>query len=334
VRSLLLRAACVFPATFVLTAALVAQQQGAGRLSQVENSAGTFRTAVDLVTLNVAVTDGLNRPVPGLGRSDFQVLEDGVAQDLSFFSATDVPLDVVLLVDSSSSVSPKLPFIEQAAAGFIATLRPIDRASVMSFTTQVRVVQPFTSDRLALRQAVHGLPARGDTALYTALYVALDNFERMRREGAADARSVRRQAIVVLTDGEDTASRVTFDDLLDRARRAGIAIYPIALDGDGLRSPAITSPRRFFSTADYALKSLAQETGGRAFFPVRLEELDGLYQAVADELSTQYALGYVPKVERKDGTYRRISVLIASRPDARSRTRMGYYSPGPTRVSR
>jgi Ca-activated chloride channel homolog len=334
VRTLLLRAACVFPATFVLSAVLVAQEQGPGRLSQIENSAGTFRTAVDIVTLNVAVTDGLNRPVSGLGLGDFQVLEDGVAQDLSFFSATDVPLDVALLVDSSSSVAAKLPFIEQAAAGFIATLRPIDRASVMSFTTQVRIVQPFTSDRLVLRQAVHGLPANGDTALYTALYVALDNFERMRRERVADARSVRRQAIVVLTDGEDTASRVGFDDLLDRARRAGIAIYPIALDGDQLRSPAITSSRRFFTASDFALRTLAQETGGRAFFPIRLDELDGLYRAVAEELSTEYALGYVPKVERQDGTYRRISVFIASRPDARSRTRMGYYSPGPARVSR
>jgi Ca-activated chloride channel family protein len=320
----------------VLAATLTADQQDdSRRVPSPDATAGTFKSAVDLVTLNVTVTDGRNRTVPGLGRDDFQVLEDGIAQDLSFFAASEVPLDVALLVDASSSIIDKMPLVQQAAEGFIDTLRSFDRAALMTFTTQLRVLQPFTSDRGALKTALHSVAPRGNTALYTALYVTLDHFERLRRQQSSQA-GVRRPAIVVLTDGEDTASVIQFDDLLDRARRAGIAIYPIMMTGGDV-DPTVAgsaAQRRFYNRSDYAIKALAQETGARAFFPVQGTDLNAVYQLVAEELSSQYALGYVPKVDRRDGSYRRLSVRIAGHPDARPRTRAGYYSAGPVRVAR
>jgi VWFA-related protein len=160
--------------------------------------------------------------------------------------------------------------------------------------------------------------------LYTALYVALNQFQRL----AAKSPDVRRPAIVVLTDGQDTASLVEFDTVLERARRAGVAIYPISVMSayEG-RAVVEDGGRRHSTEADYALKTLAKETGGRAYFPLALAELDGVYQAVASELSTQYALGYAPRGPRDDGAFHRITVNVTSRPDARLRTRAGYYAP-------
>jgi len=318
----------------VATAATLVAQGQDGRLPLLETTAGTFKSTVDLVTLNVTVTDHRNRPVSGLALEDFQVMEDGVTQDVSFFAANDVPLDVALLVDCSSSMLDKLSLVQQAADGFINTLRPIDRAAVMTFSTQLRVTQPFTSDQAALKAAIHALAPKGSTALYTALYVALDRFEKARAEGRADAQAtVRRPAIIVLTDGEDTASLIQFDDLLERARRVGVAIYPISIVGEYEAMIKSAAGRRVYSQPDYALKTLARETGAQAFFPTLLTDLDGVYQLVAKELSEQYALGYVPKVERKDGSFRRLVVQILNRGDARPRTRTGYYAGGSVRAA-
>lgn len=332
VRMLRQGAVCGGLAITALAATLAAGTQNGNPLPLLGPTAGTFKSTIDLVTLNVSVTDGRDRPVPGLRQDDFQVLEDGVAQDLAFFAASEVPIDVALLVDSSSSMLDKMPTVVQAAEGFINTLRPIDRGAVMGFASQLRVVQPFTSDHDALKAAIRSIRPRGSTALYTSVYVALSSFQKAKRDQGAEV-TVRRPAIVVLTDGEDTSSLIRFDDLLDRARRAGVAIYPIAIAGDydfsGLTEPG---ERRFASQSDFSLKSLARETGARAFFPAQVTDLNGVYHIVAEELSTQYALGYVPKAERKDGAFRHLLVRILSRPDARPRTRTGYYAAGPMRV--
>jgi Ca-activated chloride channel homolog len=323
-----------FLAVFVLGAEPVARRQANGRLSDLESTQGTYRAAVDLVTLNVAVADGKNRPVPGLGQGDFRVLEDGVAQDVSFFAASEVPVDVALLVDSSSSIAPSLSLIKQASTGFIESLRPTDRAAVMSFTSRLRIVQPFTSHRGELLDALQGLGAHGNTSLYTAIYVTLDSLVRARDGTSAEASAIRRQAIVALTDGQDTSSVIGFDDLLDRARRVGIPIYIIRLQGASDILGLGPAQQHAVQRGDYEMMTLVRETGGRAFFPVQVVDLDGVYRLLGEDLSNQYQLGYVPKMERKDGAYRRISVQITTRPDARPRTRTGYFSPGPAMVSR
>jgi Ca-activated chloride channel homolog len=284
----------------------------------------TFRSSVDLVTLNVTVTDGKDNHLPGLGQHDFQVLEDGVPQALRFFAATNVPLDVALLIDASSSMREKLPLVQQAADRFLKTLRPGDRAQVVAFNSQTRILQALTSDAARLHDAVRQTVARGGTALYTAVYITLDQFMRARSASA----DLRRPAIVLLTDGQDTSSLIQFDDVLDRARRAGVAIYTIAIlsPTEAKTAVELEGGRRFLSDSEYALKTLAKETGGRSFFPLQLSELDAVYGSVASELATQYALGYMPPGRPTDGAFHRVLVRVLSRPDAKLRTRTGYYA--------
>jgi Ca-activated chloride channel homolog len=316
-------------AALLLLGALVDARPGLGQplppVAQPLGTSATFRSSVDLVTLAVTVTDGKDRHVPGLVQSDFEVLEDGVPQQVSYFAANQLPLDVALLIDTSSSMREKLPLVHEAASRLVRSLKPGDRAEVVGFSSQTRILQPFTTDLELAQQAVKQAVARGGTALYTAIYVALDQLTRGRAQETAD---LRRPAIVVLTDGKDTSSLIQFDDVLERARRAGVAIYAISLVSPSDTSEGDSSAgRRFLDDSDLALKTLARETGGRSFFPREVAELNGVYESVAGELSTQYALGYEPKSAREDGAYHHLLVRVVSRPDARPRTRTGYYSP-------
>lgn len=281
-----------------------------------------FRSGTSLVALNVSVTTTNNEEfASGLNREDFEVYEDGVRQDVQFFAATDVPLDLILLIDGSSSMTEKVPFVHEAASGFIDTMRPEDRAAVVSFADGVRVLQPLTSDRAGVRAAIDRTGAKGATALHNAIYVALKEFGRP----AAAAGDVRRQAIAVLSDGEDTSSLLSFDDVLDMAKRSGVSIYTIGLRG--ALGDRTAGQRRYFSQADFAMKQLAVETGARPFFPESVADLNAVYAAIAIELASQYSIGYVPRNVRDDGKYRRVIVRVANRPELKPRTRTGYFLP-------
>lgn len=282
-----------------------------------------FKSGVDLVALTVTVPDGRSGYITGLTREDFVVFEDGIQQDLSFFAAEEVPLDLALLVDASSSMQDKMELVRAAASGFIRTLGAQDRAAIIAFNSGLREIQSLTSDRAVLESAIRKTEARGGTHLYNAVYVMLKEVvQNQRRDG-----DVRRRALVVLSDGEDTGSLVSFEDVLDATRRAGVTVYTVTLKSPYLARHIQDTRKRYFSTAEYAMKTLAQETGGRAFFPVRVEELPGVYQDISAELDRQYTMGYVPKNLRPDGSFRRLVVKVVSRPDARPRTRSGYFAP-------
>lgn len=278
-----------------------------------------FRSAASLVSVSVTVTDG-KRFVTGLQPGDFAVYEDGVRQQVQFFEATSVPLDLVLLIDTSSSMRDKMEVVHEAALGFIKTLRRGDRGAVVEFNDSVNIGQELTADLGAIETAIKATGARGGTALNNALYISLKQFGPAARA----ARDVRRQVIAVLSDGQDTASVVTFEDVLGQARKGGVNVYAI-----GLKSPSQgTGPdgRRYFSESDYALKAIAQETGAQAFFPTQIGELKGIYGAIAQELSSQYSIGYAPTNTRADGRYRRITVQLISRPELKLRARAGYLA--------
>jgi len=268
------------------------------------------------------VLDPQARLLAGLSRDKFSVFEDGVRQDIAYFEASDVPLDLALLIDSSVSMEPKLPFVQKAATGFVDALRDGDRAAVYAFASYVRPLQAFTADRGLVRQAIQSTTAAGGTALYNAVYVALRAFDK-----AGDGR-VRRRAIVVLTDGEDTASVLTFDDLLAEAKSAGVTIYTIGLHADSPAVYAAQQARNYFSTADFAMKQLARETGAKAFFPTGLSSLADAYAEIGRELATQYAIGYVSRNPMRDGAFRRVMVRVSDTPGAQPRTRTGYLAAG------
>ncbi len=294
---------------------------GAG---QVPRSRAVFHTGVDVVTLNVTVADPRDRLIGGLKSTDFAVYEDGVQQDLAFFEASEVPLDLALLLDVSASMEQKLPFVRKAASGFSTVLRPGDRASVITFNNRISVVQPFTSEVAAVTRAIARATASGGTALYNAVYVTLKEFVRDARRDDL----IRRRAMVVLTDGEDTSSLLSFEELQEEARRVGVTIYTIGVRDERLPSASTSHEHRYFSQSDYCLKTLANDTGALAFFPDRLADLASAYEAIGHELSQQYALAYTSKNTVRNGAFRRLVVRIINRPDMRPRTRPGYLADG------
>ena len=307
-------------AALALSTAAYAQAPSSGDAAQ--QPAPVFRSGASLVALNVTVTDG-KRLVPGLTAHDFSVYEDGVLQSVQFFEARNIPIDLIILLDTSASMSDKMAVVHEAAAGFLKTLRGDDRGAVVTFGDNVNIVQPLTSDRTQLEQAVNQAQAHGSTALNNALYVAMKQFAR----AAQQAGELRRQAIAVLSDGEDTSSVIGFDDVLAMARKSGINIYTICLQNK-YSLARVESTRKYFSESDYSMKTLAQETGAQSFFPQSVQELKGIYAAISDELSNQYSLGYSPTNWHPDGRFRRIVVRVNEHPEFRPRARLGYTAEG------
>ena len=281
----------------------------------------SFRAGVELVSLAVTVSDTNGRYIGGLTANDFSVYEDGVKQDVSFFDHSNAPVALALLLDTSASMEEKLPTAQEAAIGFARRLRPQDRAELVDFDTHVEVLQPFTNDPALLEQAIRKTTADGSTSLFNAVYTALQEMKKIR---ASSASEIRRRAIVVLSDGEDTSSLLAFDDVLDLAKRAETAVYAI-----GTRSPADEEANaKGFKEADFVLKQLAQQTGGEAFFPKGIDQLPAVYARISDELASQYLLGYTSKNSRHDATWRRVVVRV-NQPGLIARTKLGYFAPSP-----
>lgn len=281
-----------------------------------------FRGGTDIVQLNVTAVDAAQHFVGGLTRDDFQIFEDGVLQDVSLFSSERQPIGLSILLDSSTSMDTKLAVAQEAAIGFARRLGPRDLAEVIDFDNHERILQEFTADHAALEKAIRQTAAGGSTSLYDAIYIALRDLGRQR---ASWGDQVRRQAVVVLSDGEDTASLKNYDDVLDESKRAEAVIYAI-----GLRSKEEMSPRHGYSEGDFVMRSLATGTGGWAFFIDDLTQLNAVYVKIADELANQYVLGYVSKNKKHDGTWRKVAVRV-TKPDVNARTRSGYYAPAGNR---
>jgi Ca-activated chloride channel homolog len=275
-----------------------------------------FEAGIEVINLNVSITDARGQYVTGLKREDFAVFEDGVKQDLSIFAHENLPISMVLMVDTSASMDEKLPAARTAGKRFAGTLRAQDVAQVMQFNDRATVLQDFTADHALLENAFDRTETSGPTALHNALYVALKDLAKQK-----PTRELRRRALVLLSDGEDTASLVSDDQVLELARKTEINIYAISLR-------AKTSPDRNrlkFSQAAHLLTALAQDTGGQVHFPNSLSELEAVYDRIAEELRTQYSLGYVSSNKRADGKWRRIVVRVPARDDLKVRHKLGYY---------
>jgi Ca-activated chloride channel family protein len=276
---------------------------------------GRFRSGIELVSLNVTVTDG-TKYVTGLEQEDFEVYEDGAKQTLSFFSHVQQPIALAILLDTSNSMEDKLATAQEAAIGFVRRMKKDDVIEVVEFNSQVRVPQPFTNDMNALERAIRQTNVNGSTSLYNAIYVSL---RALKDERAKNAEEIRRQAIVVLSDGDDTSSVIEYDDVLDLAKRSETAIYAI-----GLRQQEIG--RGKFKEAEFVLRQLSQETGGRVFFPTSVTELPKIYEQISEELASQYTMAYSSKNPMRNGAWRRIDVRV-TKPGLTARTRRGYYGP-------
>ncbi len=301
----------------VLLSALVIICDGTLSAQQpVDQPTPAFRAGVDVVSLNVTVSDLDGRFITNLDQTNFQVYEDGVQQNVTFFTRTQLPIALAMLIDTSASMDEKMATAQEAAIGFSQRLRPEDLVEIVDFDSRVNILQTFTNDAVELEQAIQQTSAGGSTSLYNAIYISLRELSKAPLRRA----DVRREAIIVLSDGEDTSSLVTFDEVLEQAKRSETAIYSIGLQSDDSRS------RVGFREADFVLRQLAQETGGRAFFPNEVDELPKIYQEISDELSSQYSVGYISGNPLRNGQWRRIVVRV-DRESVEARAKQGYYAP-------
>jgi VWFA-related protein len=275
-----------------------------------------FRAGVDIVSLNVTVQDAGGHYATDLDQQEFSIFEDGVKQEISFFNRRQQPIALSLLLDSSASMEDKLEELQVAAKSFVRRLKPNDIAQVIDFDSRVEIRQGFTGNQPELEAAIGKTSAGGSTSLHNAIYIALKELKKVK---AVSEEDVRRQALVVFSDGEDTSSLISFDEVLDLAKRSETAIYTIALRG-------VDTQTKGFREAEFVMRQLAQETGGRAFFPSKIEELTSVYAQIADELASQYTIGYTSKNGRRDGAFRRI-VVQTTRQGLTPRTKKGYFAP-------
>ena len=301
----------------VVLAALAAAAGLAASAQQDDPDAAlpSFRAGVDVVSLNVTVTDADNRFVTDLGQEHFQIFEDGVLQDITFFSRARLPIALSVLIDTSASMDKRMRTAQEAAIGFSRSLGPDDLAEIIDFDGRVEILQNFTNDLELLGDAIRRTSAGGSTSLYNALYVALKDLSKAPLRPS----EVRRQAIVMLSDGEDTSSLITFDEVLELAKRSETGIYTIGLQEE-------EDERSGFREADFVLRQLAYETGGRAFFPEDVNDLPAIYRQISDEISSQYSVGYVSANPLRNGQWRR-TVVRVDRERTTARTKQGYYAP-------
>jgi Ca-activated chloride channel homolog len=291
-------------------------------LIQVNAQDALFKSGVDMVPLTVTVTDATGKYTMGLAQGDFTVLEDGVPQTLSFFASDEVPVDVALVMDTSSSMAPVMRMLQSSARGLVQGLRAGDRATIVDVKKSVRAPQLLSDDLAGVSGAIGDLRASGTTAMYDGVYMALQAFQRDRRRQPA----IRRQVLVLFSDGLDNASHVTPDVLQDLTRRVDVTIYTVALGQKARAAVATEQEKQALWEAAYTMRVLAADAGGRGFFPATASELPRIYDSIRQELASQYQVGYVPSRPFGDSRFRQVAVRVLSLTSAVARTRSGYIA--------
>ena len=283
----------------------------------------TINVDVNLVVLHATVLDKRGRMVNDLKPEDFRVYEDGALQQLSVFSHADIPVTMGIVIDDSGSMREKREAVNAAALAFVKTSNPQDQVFVVNFNDVYYLDTPgdFASNIEDLKSALDKIDSRGGTALYDAVYASLDHVKLGNRD---------KKTLLVITDGEDNASRYTFEELLRYAQKSNAVIYTIGLLGSeepgGLFKIHGGSARR----AAKILEKIAEATGGQPYFPRSLEEVQSTCEQIAHDIRNQYTLAYYPTNGKKDGTFRNVRVDAFSNGNHAKlavRTRPGYYAP-------
>jgi Ca-activated chloride channel family protein len=278
-----------------------------------------LRATVDLVVLHVTVSDKEGHFVPDLKQSDFKVFEEKTRQKISLFSRDDIPVTMGLVVDNSGSMREKRAQVNAAAMTFVRTSNPQDEAFVVNFNDEyyLDTEGDFTSDQKDLNDALSRIDTRGSTALYDAVIGSLDHLKKGHKD---------KKVLLVITDGDDDASRKTFEDAIKAAQQSNATIYTIGVFSDDDRK----HEKRMVRHSKKVLTELAKATGGEAYFPESLDQVKPICEQAAREIRNQYTLGYYPTNTARDGTFRTVHVDVEA-PHGRGkllvRTRTGYYAP-------
>ena len=284
-----------------------------------------IKVETDLVTLTATVIDKNGRYRADLKQPDFTIYEDGAKQELAYFNTGDrVPVSLGIVFDTSGSMEDKIEGVEDAVEHFVKSVSPNDEIFLVRFSDDAELVQDFTDDRKKILRAVESLKPRGSTALYEAVTLGLQKVKQGRH---------KKRALLVLTDGNDTASSINLQTVLSLARKSEVIIYALGI-GHGEKGSVHSGifDSQMQDTVDMrALRSLAEATGGSAYYLENAHEdgrdrIDEAAEEVAAELKQQYTLGYYPANQKKDGAFRQIVVEVKDK-SLRVRTKRGYYAP-------
>ncbi len=305
---------------FVIRAVAVAGDRIASTELILDRASISFGSTVNLVTVHATVKDRAGRIIRDLTAADFRVIEDGVEQEIDQFDFGEVPVSAALLLDQSSSMIGSGIRAERIGAGKLvdSLVSDINRAMVLGFNDRVYMYSDFTHDKERLKEALNAVDPDGSTALFDSLAESVRKLNR--RSG--------KRALIVLSDGLDTHSVFEFEDVLEYLRQSEPLVYTVGIqlmhegtelgDASGAVKEGVEQLRAF-----------ADATGGAAYFPLQLEELEEVYGLIADELNSQYAISYYPKNRRYDGSFRAIRVEVPGRPGAWVQVREGYYGVRP-----
>ena len=309
------------------------QQQAPGQEAP-QQSGQTFKREVNLVDVLFTVLNRRNKLVPDLEQGDFKVFDEGKPQEIRYFSKqSDLPLRIGMLLDTSNSIRDRIKFEQDASVGFLFSVlrRNKDEAFVMTFDDEPQILQAFTSDTGALRDQIVGTRAGGGTAIYDAIYEACSKQLNHPPRPPGDQPDVVRRVMILISDGEDNLSTHTRSEAIELAQRTSVVIYTISTSTQWVSleetNPEKTSDRKYHLTdGDKILQDLAEETGGRAFFPYHVDDLDQSFQDIGDELRNQYSIAYAPANYVLDGRYHRIRVEVPDHKGYKVNARRGYFA--------
>ena len=286
---------------------------------------------VGLVHLVAAVMDRRNKFVTNLSQNDFEVFEDGKQQRITFFSRqADLPLRIAMLLDTSNSIRDRLHFEQDAATDFLYNVirRGKDQAFLMTFDNEPEVIQDYTDDLDQLSSVIQKQNAGGGTALNDAIYLASERLADAPSPGGPD--KDMRRIMVVISDGDDNLSNHALSDAIEMADRSGVSVYTISTNNDwvSVDENTETAHKYEYTAGDKVLRELSDETGGRSFFPFRIDDLAQSFLDIGNELRSQYLIGYTPPYKQADGQFHRVDLRV-ERKGLTVRSRKGYFATAP-----
>jgi len=307
--------ASVLVALPALMVARAGQTQKPQANSANKEQTQTLKVDVDLTLVNATVTDPLNRYVSGLEQEHFQIWEDKFEQKIEYFSSEDVAMSLGMIFDVSGSMKDKISTARDAAVTFLKTGNPDDEYFLVEFANRPEVASDFTTDISKLQSKIIFTPAKGMTAMYDAVYVGLEKLK-----GGSNPK----KALLLITDGEDNRSRYTFQNVKEFVKEQDVQIYAIGITDDW--NSQLSAGR----TGRAMLEELADLTGGRAFFPDSVYELEDICTKIAIELKNQYVIGYHSTNQAKDGKWRKLRLKVNPPKGIQHlnvKSKSGYYAP-------
>ncbi len=279
----------------------------------------TIGVSVDMVVMYTSVFDKSGHFVGGLKKENFKLYEDGIQQALESFSQEDVPVSMGILIDLSGSMKGKIDQVRKAALAFIRASNPKDQVFLIGFNDEVELLQDYTSDIDEITDAFENTIVTGGTALYDSIYLGVQK---------AHTGSKPKKAVVVITDGEDRDSYYKLDELLAKVQESDVQVFSVGFldeipDKGFFGKWSKSAPEK----ARDALTKIAEETGGKAFFPSRLTDIHSIVTEIATDLRSQYSLAYFSGNAARDGSFRRVKIELNGAPNITARYRRGYYAP-------